>query len=66
MDFKNLTIAGTLGCAAISFPLFLAACGDDSSSNSSNNETTEDSMFTLEEIEEMGVPIFESADESRQ
>ena len=67
MNFKKLTIAGTLGCAAISFPLFLAACGDDKS-NSANDgdETAEDFVFTLEELEEMGVPIFESADELKK
>ena len=59
---KRLAIASTLGCAAISLPLFLAACGDDSSSNSSDNGNAEDSMFTLEEIEEMGVDIYESID----
>ena len=62
---KRLFIAGALGCVAISLPLLLAACGDDSSSGSANNgdETAEDFMFTLEELEEMGVPIFESANE---
>ncbi len=67
MNFKNNLkniITTTLGCAAISFPLFLAACGDDKSSSANNgDETAEDFMFTLEELEEMGVPIFESADE---
>ena len=28
MNFKKKIIAGTIGCAAISFPLILAACGD--------------------------------------
>lgn len=63
MNFKN-AIASTLGCAVISFPLFLAACGDDKSSSANDGgETAEDFMFTLEELEEMGVPIFESANE---
>ena len=66
MTGKHSVFVGVLGCAAISFPLLLAACGDDSSSNSSNNETAEDFMFTLEELEEMGVPIFESAGELKK
>ena len=55
IESKRLTIAGALGCVAISLPLLLAACGDDSSSGSANNgdETAEDFMFTLEELEEM-------------
>ena len=63
---KRLAIASTLGCAAISLPLFLAACGDDSSSNSSDNGNAEDSMFTLEEIEEMGIDIYESTDKLKK
>ena len=67
MNFKKLVIAGALGCAAISFPLFFAACGDDKSSSASEgDETAEDFMFTLEELEEMGVAIFESADELKK
>lgn len=71
MNFKNNLkniITTTLGCAVISFPLFFAACGDDSSSGSANNgdETAEDFMFTLEELEEMGVPIFKSADDLKK
>ena len=59
----ELCRSSLFGCAAISSLLFLAACGDDSSSNSSDNEVAdEDYTFTLEELEEMGVPIFESAD----
>ena len=46
MNFKNV-IARTLGCAAISFPLFLAACGDDKSSSANDgDETAEDFVFT--------------------
>lgn len=67
MNFKKSIIASTLGCAAISFPLFLAACGDDKSSSASEgDETAEDFMFTLEELEEMGVAIFESADDLKK
>ena len=56
-----------LRCAAISSFLCLAACGDDSSSNSSDPSASsgtldEDYTFTLEELEEMGVSIFDSAD----
>ena len=47
MDFKNV-IASTLGCAAISFPLFFAACSNASNSNSS------DDIETLNSIEEAG------------
>ena len=64
MNFKKFVIAGTIGCAAISFSLIFAACGDDKSSSANeDDETAEDFMFTLEELEEMGVPIFESANE---
>ena len=64
---KKCIIARTLGCAAISFPLILAACGDDKSSSANDgDETAEDFMFTLEELEEMGVPIFESADDLKK
>ena len=61
---KYYVIARTLGCVVISFPLFLAACGDDSSSGSANNgdEIAEDFMFTPEELEELGIGIYESAD----
>jgi len=64
MNFKKFVIAGTIGCAAISFSLIFAACGDDKSSSANEgDETAEEFMFTLEELEEMGVPIFESANE---
>ena len=66
MNFKKKIIAGTIGCAAISFPLILAACGDDSSSNSSDNTTAEDYIFSMEELEEMGVPVFNSADDLKK
>ena len=67
MDFKKHVVAGTLGCVAISFPLFLVACSNASSSSADEtNETAEDFMFTLEELEEMGVPIFESADDLKK
>ena len=51
MNFEKNILVGTLGCAAISFPLILAACGDDSSSNSSEQSG-----------DDMGVPVFESID----
>ena len=38
MNFKKFSVASILGCVAISFPLILAACGDDSSSSSNSNE----------------------------
>ena len=64
---KRFVIASALGCVAISFPLFLVACSNASSSSADEtNETAEDFMFTLEELEEMGVPIFESADELKK
>ncbi|MBR6126017.1 hypothetical protein IKQ19_20910 [Candidatus Saccharibacteria bacterium] len=64
---KRFVIASTLGCVAISFPLFLVACSNASSSSADEtNETAEDYMFTLEELEEMGVPIFESADDLKK
>ena len=67
MNFKKFVIAGTIGCAAISFSLIFAACGDDKSSSANEgDETAEDYMFTLEELEEMGVPIFESADDLKK
>ena len=54
--WKHHVIASTLGCVAISFPLFLAACGDDSSSSANEgDETAEDFMFTLDELEELGM-----------
>ena len=59
---KKCIIARTLGCAAISFPLFLAACGDDSSSSANDDEIADDYGFTLEELEELGIGIYESAD----
>ena len=66
MNFKNV-MTGTLGCAAISFPLFFAACGDDKSSSANDgDETAEDFMFTPEELEELGVSIYESADELKK
>ena len=66
MNFKNV-IASAFGCVAISFPLFLAACGDDSSSSANEgDETAEDFMFTLDELEELGVGIYESADELKK
>ncbi len=40
--------AGVFGCVAISFPLLLAACGDDSSSNSG------DDVRLIESIEDAG------------
>ncbi len=64
---KRFVIASALGCAAISFPLFLVACSNASSSSADEAvEAAEDYMFTLEELEEMGVPIFESADELKK
>ena len=67
MNFKKLVIATTLGCAVISFPLFLAACGDDKSSSANDgNETADDFGFTLEELEELGVGIYESVDEVKK
>ena len=66
MNFKKSIIASTLGCAVISFPLFLAACGDDKSNSANDDEIADDTGFTLEELEEMGVPIFESADELKK
>ena len=64
---KRFVIASALGCVAISFPLFLVACSNASSSSADEtNETAEDYMFTLEELEEMGVPIFESADDLKK
>ena len=60
-------MTGTFGCVAISFPLFLAACSDDSSSSANEgDETAEDFMFTLDELEELGVGIYESADELKK
>ena len=66
MNFKKLVIAGTIGCAAISFPLFLAACGDDSSSSNNVQNAEDVPLFTLEEIEEMGVDIYESTDKLKK
>ena len=67
MNFKKLAIASTLGCVAIAFSLNLAACGDDKSSSASEgDETAEDFMFTVEELEELGVGIYESADEVKK
>ena len=64
---KRFVIASALGCAAISFPLLLVACSNASSSSADEAvEAAEDYMFTLEELEEMGVPIFESADELKK
>ena len=64
---KRFVIAGALGCAAISFPLLLVACSNASSSSADEAvEAAEDYMFTLEELEEMGVPIFESADDLKK
>lgn len=40
MNFKNV-IARTLGCAAISIPLFLAACGDDKSNSANDGDENE-------------------------
>ena len=66
MNFKNV-MTSTLGCAAISFPLFFAACGDDKSSSANDgDETAEDFMFTPEELEELGIGIYESADELKK
>ena len=67
MNFKKLVIASTLGCVAITFPLFFAACGDDSSSSANDGgETAEDYTFSLEDLEELGVSIYESADEVKK
>ncbi len=66
MNFEKNILVGILGCAAISFPLFLAACSNASSNANDGDETAEDYMFTLEELEEMGVPIFESADDLKK
>ena len=66
MNFKNV-MTGTLGCVAISFPLIFAACGDDKSSSANDGgETAEDYTFSLEELEELGVGIYESADELKK
>jgi uncharacterized protein (TIGR02145 family) len=65
MNFKN-AMTGTFGCAAISFPLFFAACGDDSSSSANDDEIADDYGFTLEELEELGIGIYESADEVKK
>lgn len=46
MSLKSHVIASTLGCVAISFPLFLTACGDDSSSSPSSEETSSDSSYS--------------------
>lgn len=63
-NFKKYAIANKSVIALAISLLFLAACGDDSSSNSSDDNTIdEDFAFTLEELEEMGVSIFESADD---
>ena len=66
MNFRNVMV-GTLGCVAISFPLFFAACGDDkSSSTNDDDEIAEDYTFSLEELEEVGIGIYESADEVKK
>ena len=65
MNFKN-AIASTLGCAAISLPLLLAACGDDKSSSANDDEIADDTGFTLEELEELGIGIYESADDLKK
>jgi len=66
MNFKKLVITTTLGCAVISFPLFFAACGDDKSSSANDDEIADDYGFTLEELEELGIGIYESADEVKK
>ena len=66
MNFKKSIIASTLGCAAISIPLFFVACGDDSSSSANDDEIADDYGFTLEELEELGIGIYESADEVKK
>ena len=66
MNFKKLVIASTLGCAAISIPLFFVACGDDSSSSANDDEIADDYGFTLEELEELGIGIYESADDLKK
>lgn len=66
MNFKKKIIAGTIGCAVISFPLFFAACGDDKSSSANDDEIADDTGFTLEELEELGIGIYESADEVKK
>ena len=64
---KRFVIASTLGCVAISFPLFLVACSNASSSSADEAvEAAEDYMFTLEELEELGIGIYESADEVKK
>ena len=66
MDFKKLVIARTLGCAAISIPMFFVACGNDSSSSANDDEIVDDYGFTLEELEELGIGIYESADDLKK
>ncbi len=66
MNFKKSIIASTIGCAAISFSLIFAACGDDSSSSANDDEIADDYGFTLEELEELGIGIYESADEVKK
>ena len=52
---------------SLSSLVLLAACGDDSSSSANDgNETADDFGFTLEELEELGVGIYESADEVKK
>ncbi len=65
MNFKN-AMTGTFGCAIVSCTLFLAACGDDSSSSANDDEIADDYGFTLEELEELGIGIYESADEVKK
>ena len=66
MNFKKLVIAGTIGCVAIAFSLNLAACGDDKSSSANDDEIADDTGFTLEELEELGIGIYESADDLKK
>ncbi|WP_405341415.1 hypothetical protein [Fibrobacter sp.] len=45
MNFKKSIIASTLGCAVISFPLFLAACGDDKSNSANDGDIKRNTRF---------------------
>ena len=59
-------MTGTFGCVAIAFSLNLAACGDDKSSSANDDEIADDTGFTLEELEELGIGIYESADDLKK
>jgi len=65
MNFRNV-MTGTFGCVAIAFSLNLAACGDDKSSSANDDEIADDTGFTLEELEELGIGIYESADDLKK